>query len=74
MTGDKSFVLDIQPCNFGHVTFGDGAKGRVVGKGRLNYPSLAILKEVILVEGLIVNLISISQLCDQDFSVSFVKE
>lgn len=43
----------------------------MIGKGRLNYPELPILQEVILVEGLIANLINISQLCDQGFSMSF---
>lgn len=41
--------------------FGDGAKGKVIGKGRLNYPGLPTLKEVILVEGLTAKLINISQ-------------
>lgn len=46
----------------------------MIGKGRLNYPELPILQEVILVEGLIANLINISQLCDQGFSMSFSKD
>ena len=61
MTGDKSFVLATQPCNSGHVTFGDGVKGKVIRKSRLNYLGLPILKEDVLVEGLTTNLISISQ-------------
>lgn len=74
MTGDKSFVMDIQPCSTGHVTFSDGDKGKVIGKGRLKYPRLPIFKEVILVEGLTANLISISQLCNQGVSVNFSKD
>lgn len=74
MIGEKYFVTNIQPCGSGHVTFGDGAKGKVVGKGQLNYPRLPVLQDVILVEGLIANLISISKLCDQGLSVNFSKD
>lgn len=74
MTREKSFVLKIKPCSSGYVTFGDGAKGNVIGKGRLNYLGLLILQEVILVEGLTANLINISQLCGQGLLVSFSKD
>lgn len=36
-------------------------------------PGLSFLNGVLLVEGLIANLISTSQLCDQGFKVSFNK-
>lgn len=40
MTGTKSFFVDYQPMYGGFVTFGGGAKGKVIGKGTLkDYPS-----------------------------------
>lgn len=55
------------------MTFGDGV-GKVVGKGNIDRYDAPILNDVRLVEGLSVNLISISQLCNQGFLVSFSKE
>ena len=74
MTAEKSFVMNIQSCSLGHVTFGDGAKGKVVGNGQLKYPGLPMLQDVILIEGLTTNLINISQLCDQGLLVNFSKD
>ncbi|KAG9451567.1 hypothetical protein H6P81_011532 [Aristolochia fimbriata] len=56
------------------VTFGDGAKGAVIGRGRLKVVGLQKLENVILVNGLKANLLSISQLCDQNLHVRFTKE
>lgn len=55
------------------MTFGDGVKGRVLRKGVLDVDGFPRLKNVLLVEGLKANLISISQLCDQDLHVKFSK-
>ena len=64
MTGDKKFLKDYKTIDVGHVTFGDGVKGRVLGKGTLDFEGLLSLKNVLHVDGLAANLISISQLCD----------
>ena len=72
--GESSFLEDIQPCDRSHhVTFGDGVSAKVLGKGNLCAPGLPKLTNVWLVEGLKANLISISQLCDQNFLVRFTK-
>ena len=60
-------------CNVGHVTFGDGFKGEVLGKENISQSGLPILKDVRLVKGLSANLISINQSCDQGFNVNFLK-
>ena len=31
MTGNKEFLINLQPCNLEFVTFDDGAKGTVIG-------------------------------------------
>ncbi|GAA0151607.1 hypothetical protein LIER_10294 [Lithospermum erythrorhizon] len=56
------------------VTFGGGAKGKITGKGCLSMDGLPELENVLLVDGLTVNLISISQLCDEGMKVAFTKE
>ena len=73
MTRESKFLKNIQTCTEEHVTFGDGVKGRVLGKRVLDVEGVPRLKNVLLVERLKANLISISQLCDQDLHVKFSK-
>ena len=56
------------------MTFDDGAKGNVIGSDLLKVPSMPKLKNVLLVNRLKVNLISISQLCDQNVFFKFTKD
>ncbi|KAG9454485.1 hypothetical protein H6P81_007389 [Aristolochia fimbriata] len=72
--GSTELLTNLQKENGGQVTFEDGAKGSVVGKGDLNVQGLPKLKNVLLVDGLKANLISISQLCDQNMYVKFTKD
>ena len=55
----------------GNVTFGDGAKENIIAKGNIHKDDLPRLNDVRYVDGLKVNLISISQLFDQGYKVSF---
>ncbi|GAU31624.1 hypothetical protein TSUD_63730 [Trifolium subterraneum] len=73
MTGDDRFLVDIKSYSTSYVTFGDGAKGEIIGVGKLISKSLPKLKNVFLVKGLTANLISICQLCDQGLKVNFTK-
>ncbi|KAG9442463.1 hypothetical protein H6P81_018317 [Aristolochia fimbriata] len=74
MTGNAGNLTDIHREDGGQVTFGDGAKGAVIGRGRLKVDGLPKLENVLLVNGLKANLLSISQLCDQNLHVRFTKE
>ncbi|CAM8893232.1 unnamed protein product [Rhodiola kirilowii] len=75
MTGNPKFLTHIRPVAKGQfVTFGDGGRGQVIGCGTLKVPDLPVLKDILLVEGLKVNLISISQLCDDGLHVSFTHD
>ncbi|XP_073119679.1 uncharacterized protein [Henckelia pumila] len=60
MTGLKDHLTDYIEQNEGRVTYGGGAKGRIVGKGTLNVEGFPKLHNVLHVEGLNANLISIS--------------
>jgi len=72
MTGVDKY-LDVIPYATSYVTFGDGAKGKIVGIGNLTKQGLPRLDDVLLVEGLTANLITISQLCDLGLQVKFTK-
>jgi hypothetical protein len=71
MTGEKAYLKEVKNYSNSYVTFGDGPKGKIKGIGNLSGPELPNLDNVLLVEGLTANLISISQLCDQGLKVSF---
>ena len=58
----------------GFVTYGDNNKGRVLGKGKVGAPPLTSTEDVLYVEGLKHNLLSISQLCDKGFKIKFTKD
>ena len=53
----------------GYVTFGDNGKGRIIGHGSIGNNSSSLIENVLLVDGLKHNLLSISQLCDKGFKV-----
>ena len=73
MTGNKEFLTNQQPCNLESITFSDGGKGIVIGSGLLKVPGMLKLENVLLMNGLKVNLISISQLYDQNLFVKITK-
>ena len=50
------------------MTFGDNGKGRIIGHGSIGNNSSSLIENVLLVDGLKHNLLSISQLCDILFS------
>ena len=73
MTRDRSLFKVFESKKGGNVTFGDGSKSQIKGKGIISLPRLQDIANVLYVEGLRVNLLSISQICDQDFMVLFSK-
>ena len=74
MTGNKRILIDLQPFCHNTVNFKDNASGKVIGIGSLIFPGLSRLKDVMLSEGLTINLISLSQLCDENFVVRITKD
>ena len=40
MTGNKEFLINLQPCNLESMTFDDVAKGTVIGSGLLKVPGM----------------------------------
>ena len=58
----------------GFVTYGDNNKGSIIVKGKVDALPLTSIEDVIFVEGLKHNLLSISQLCDKGFKIKFTKD
>ena len=50
---------------------GDNGKGRIIGHGSIDNNSSSLIENILLVDGLKHNLLSISQLCDKGFKVIF---
>ena len=55
----------------GTVAFGDDSKGNIIGIGNIKVGSSLLIENIVLVDGLKHNLLTISQLCDWDFKVIF---
>ena len=73
MIGDQSLFKVFKSKKGGNLTFGDGSKSQIKDKGIISILGLLDIANVLYVEGLRVNLLSISQICDQDFMVLFSK-
>ena len=73
-SGDRSLFAKVEKYDGGLVTFRDGKKSRVIGKGTIGTLGNPTLNDVLLVDGLKANLLSISQICDSEHEVYFFKE
>jgi len=72
MTWDiNNFVTLSRYHEGGTVTFGDDSKGKIIGIGNIKIDSSPLIENVVLVDGLKHNLLSINQLCDKSFKVVF---
>lgn len=74
MTGDSRWFSSLTHATSDEmITFGDNAQGRVLAKGTVRVNDKFILKDVALVSKLSYNLLSVSQLIDNNLEVSFKK-
>ena len=71
MTGDKEAFITLRMKEGGMVTFGDDGKGHIIGIGKIQIIPKTCIENILYVLGLKHNLISISQLCDRSYKVSF---
>ena len=55
----------------GTVTFGDDSKGTIIGIGNIKIGASSLIENVVLIDWLKHNLLSISQLCDHGLKVVF---
>ena len=71
MMGNKDKFISLTIINGGKITFGDNAKGKVISKGKIGRLPNYFIDDVLLVEGLKHNLLSISQFYDKGNQVIF---
>ena len=74
MTGDKTKFCLLTENDGGQVTFGENSKGKIIGSEKVGKNLSSCIDDVMLVEGLAYNLLSISQLCDKRHKVLFDTE
>ena len=74
MSGEEQLFNDVTRNDYGLITFGENSKVRVIGMGFVSFASSTQVEEVLLVEDLKHNLLSISQLCDEGNVVIFDKD
>ena len=71
MIGDKTKFVNLFLKQEGHVTYGDNNKGRILGRGTIGDKNTFLIHDVLFVEGLKHSLLSISQLCEKGYQVTF---
>jgi len=74
MTGEASQLINLKWKPVGFVTYGDNNRGRILGVGDIGSGNKVIIKDVLLVESLKHSLLSISQLCDCGYRITFEPE
>ena len=70
MTGEKHMFTSFQPSHdqSGNIVFGDNGKGEVLGLGKIAISNDNCISNVLLVNSLRYNLLSISQLCEMGYN------
>src|SRR3954464_14081868 len=74
MTGKINMLSSLQHKDGGLVTFGDNNQCKVIAIGNVGQGKNPLIENVLLVDGLRHNLLSISQLCDRGYKVLFDNE
>jgi len=74
MMGKRSIFQDLQMKKGGKVISGGNQHGRVIGGGMVSLKPTMSINNVLFVDGLKHNLLSISQLCDSGNSVVFNRD
>ncbi|WVZ51534.1 hypothetical protein U9M48_002671 [Paspalum notatum var. saurae] len=74
MTGHRKWFSSLNPVSTKeYITFGDNGQGKVLGVGSVSLSAKLSLREVVFVQNLGFNLVSVSQLLDEGFEVHFKK-
>ena len=69
MTWDINNFATLSKCEGGTVTFRDDSKGTIIGIGNIKIGASSLIENVVLIDGLKHDLLSISQLCDRGLKV-----
>jgi hypothetical protein len=73
MTGEKNMFTSFQPNQVAceRIVFGDNSKGDILGLGKIAFLNDNSISNVLLVNSLGYNLLSISQLCEKGYNCLF---
>ena len=71
MTSDITKFYMLTESEGGQVIFRGNTKGKIIRSSKVGKSSSSCIDDVILVDGLAYNLLSISQLCDKGYRVNF---
>ena len=72
MTGDRDRFLTLRKERYGSVSFGNDDSAKIIGKGTVRIGNKNTKEEnVLLVEDMKHNLLSVSQMCDQGHKLTF---
>ena len=71
MIGDESQFIILDAKDGGMVIFGDNSKGMIIGIGNIGITLSKYIKNILLVDSLKHNLLSISKFCDKGYKVIF---
>jgi hypothetical protein len=75
MTGDKDKFMSMSKRKTGNVTFGNDEPGKIKGKGMVSLSNgKGKSQDVLLVDGLKHNFLSVSQMCDRGCEVVFTSK
>ena len=74
MSGKASLFTKLKEQHGGTITLDGKAKCNIIGVGKVVYDASNLIEDVLLVDGLKYNILSISQLCDKGNQVIFDKD
>jgi hypothetical protein len=75
LTGDKGKFLSLSESKLGNVTFGNDAPSKIKGKRMVSLSNgKGKVENVLLVDGLKHNMLSVSQMCDRGCEVVFTSK
>ena len=71
MTGDKDQFVTLEIKEGGVITFRDNGNKKIIRLDKIQITPSIFIKNILYIKGLRHNLISISELCDIGYKVSF---
>jgi hypothetical protein len=75
MTGDRNMFLTLKKEKDGSVSFGNNHSAKIIGRGTIKLGRKdAMAENVLLVEDMKHNMLSVSQMCDQGHTLQFDSE
>ena len=71
MTSDKRKLISLTKGKSGDVSFGNDGTARIIGKGTVALKGRAKAENVLYVQGLKHDLLSVGHICDSDYNIVF---